>query len=99
LGPLEGSATALADVFFAPRLAASRIHNYTQVLNPKFYTELDPMVRKEALKSLAAVAGFALSMDALAKLAGAEVSLDPRNPDFLKGKFGNTRFDPFAGHQ
>jgi len=99
LGPLEGAAKPLADVFFAPRLMASRVHTYTQVLNPKFYTTLDPSVRKEALKSLFAVAATGGLVGEIAKLGGAQVSNDPTNSDFRKIKIGNTRIDPFGGFQ
>lgn len=96
---LEQSAETLADVFFAPRLMASRVHTYTQVLNPKFYTTLDPMVRKEALKSLFALAGMGTLVGEAARLAGAQVNNDPTNSDFRKIKIGNTRIDPFGGFQ
>ena len=99
LGKLEPVAKELADGFFAPRLIASKIQRYGQVLNPKFYSEMDPMVRSAHLKSLLATAGTGLMMGEAAKLAGAEVNNDPTNTDFRKIKIGNTRLDVFGGDQ
>lgn len=99
LGRLEPIAKELADGFFAPRLIASKIQRYGQVLNPKFYTEMDPMVRSAQLKSLLATAGTGLMMGEAAKLAGAEVNNDPTNTDFRKIKIGDTRLDVFGGDQ
>lgn len=99
LGRLEPSAKVLSDVFFAPRLMASKVQRYGQVLNPKFYTELDPMVRKEALKSLFATAGTGLLMGETARMMGAQVNNDPTSSDFRKIRFGDTRLDTFGGDQ
>ena len=95
LGRFEKNAVELNAMLFSPRLLASRL----QMLNPKYYMDLPPMVRKEAFKSLFAVARAGLIMTGMAKLAGAEVETDPRSADFLKARFGNTRVDPFGGFQ
>lgn len=95
LGRLEKSAVALNDVFFSPRLIASRVN----MLNPMTYANASPMVRKEYLKSLFAIAGTGVGVAALGKLAGGEVENDPESTDFGKVKFGNTRLDPYGGFQ
>jgi len=95
LGPLEGSAKVLSSVFFSPRLMASRL----QMLNPMYYVNLQPAVRKQALRSLFALAGAAGTFVTLGKLAGGTVESDPASSDFGKIKFGNTRLDPYGGFQ
>ncbi|MET0786439.1 MAG: hypothetical protein ABWY25_07025, partial [Paenisporosarcina sp.] len=91
----EKNANALAMALWSPRLLASRM----RFLNPMTYMGLNPQVRKEYLsglfRTLGAWAGFA----GLAKMMGAEVSMDPRSSDFGKIKMGNTRIDPGAGFQ
>lgn len=97
LGSLERSAVALNTFFFSPRLAASRIH----LLNPGYY--LNPakpkFVRKEAIKALVAYTGTVTTVLSLAKMAGAEVGLDPRDANFGKIMIGKTRVDIMAGFQ
>lgn len=89
----------LNEMFFAPRYNASRVQMYTQVLNPKLYTSMDPITRREALRSLFGVVGTGLLLGELGKFAGAEVSNDPTSSDFRKMRFGDTRIDNFAGLQ
>jgi hypothetical protein len=72
---------------------------YKRFLNPKTYSNEDPIMRKQALKSLLAVFGFGAAVGELSRLAGAEVSNDPNSSDFRKIKIGNTRVDPFSGFQ
>lgn len=100
LGVMEKNSKILSDIFFAPKLMASRIHTYTQVLNPKFYTQIDPMVRKEAIKSILAITGTGTMLGQVSKLIpGVEVNSDPSNSDFGKIKTGQTRMDPYGGYQ
>lgn len=92
---LQKSQVALNGALFSPRLMASRLN----LLNPVYYTQLDPFVRKEALKSLLTFGGTALTIAGLSKLAGADVGTDPRSADFGKIKVGDTRYDPWGGFQ
>lgn len=96
LGRAEKYADDLNAVFFSPRMIASRF----QTFNPKYYTNLDPFVRKEAIKSALAIAGFGLMVTHLMKWAGgAETKYNPLSSDFLKAKWGRARLDPFGGYQ
>jgi hypothetical protein len=94
LGALAPAGNALSTALFSPRLLASRINT----LNPQWYMSLDPIVRREALRthlsSAAAVMGL---LGAAAMIPGVTVGRDPRSADFGKIKVGNTRFDLTGG--
>lgn len=92
---MERAAPVVNAVFFSPRLMASRLN----LLNPYFYAQLDPFVRKEALKTLFADAGLFGGIYGLWKLNGGDVEVDPRSADFGKLKIGNTRYDVLGGFQ
>jgi hypothetical protein len=92
---LDSLAPVLNGVFFSPRYAMSRI----QVLNPRTYWKMSPAARSIAMKKMAEFTGVVATTLGLAKLAGADVSLDPDSADFLKIKAGNTRYDVLAGFQ
>lgn len=89
------AAPFLNNLFFSPRLIASRV----QMLNPVFYAKLDPVVRKEAVKQLLIFSGLATSVLTMASQAGFDVEVDPRSTDFGKIKVGNTRYDILGGFQ
>lgn len=90
-----GNAAApwLNGIFFSPRLIASRVN----LLNPAMYYKLDPIVRKQALKSLLSFGAIATTVAGLASMAGFDVETDPRSSDFAKIKEGNTRYDILGG--
>ncbi len=92
---LKKHSDLLNAVFFSPKLIASRI----QFFNPYYYYKLDPYVRWEAIKDGLAFLSAGISILTLAKLAGADVGLDPRSADFGKIKVGNTRYDIWGGFQ
>lgn len=92
---LEKYAQGLSEVFWSPKLQASRL----QALNPINYVLTEPQVRKEYLKAALRSAGAWTTLAGLGKLAGAEVNLDSTSTDFGKMKFGNFRMDPAGGFQ
>lgn len=93
LGSWTQSATKLSSIFFSPRLIASRVN----LLNPKYYADLSPVVRKEAVKSLLSLGAIATTVASLAAAGGADVEVDPRSSSFAKIKVGNTRYDILGG--
>lgn len=95
LGKFNQAVPFLNGVFFSPRLIASRL----TLMNPATYVRLDPIVRKEAIKSLLSFSGIAMTVLGLAAAGGLSVSGDPRSADFAKIKTGNTRFDILGGFQ
>lgn len=95
LGKAEPVAQFLNNVFFSPRLIASRFN----MLNPIWYAQQTPFVRKEAIKNMAKFIGSGMSILGLAAGAGADVELDPRSTDFGKIRIGDTRFDIWGGFQ
>lgn len=108
-GNFEKIAPELNSIFFSPRLIASRL----TILNPNYYIKASPFVRKEAIKSLLAIAGFGLTTNSLLAAMGGKTNTQlsdnkgtfpsipglPTNADFMKSKFGNTRIDPYGGFQ
>lgn len=96
-GVFKKGAPLLNVGFFSPRLMASRL----KLLNPLYYTnpKLNPAVRKEALTQLLSFATTGMTVLGLAKLAGAEVGINPSSADFGKIKVGNTRYDIWGGFQ
>ena len=79
--------------FFSPRFVMSRF----QV--PFAVFSRDAQVRKIVARNLIGYVGAGLTALTLYKLAGAEVGLDPRSPDFGKARIGRTRVEIWAGYQ
>lgn len=94
-GLIEKHVQTLSTTLFAPRLWAARLNT----LNPQYYARLSPAARKVALENAAAFAGVASVVLGAAVAIGAEVETDARSSDFLKIKFGDTRYDIFGGLQ
>ena len=89
---------------FAPRFSYSRILAPFQPLRGleigrKGVSFKNPRVNKAIVKDYAAVGAMAITTLSLLKLGGAEVGTDPEDSDFGRARFGNTRFDIFAGIQ
>ena len=82
-------------LLFSPRLLKSRL----DFMNPFWYASLHPVARREALEQFATMTAMVGSVLGLAKMAGAEVGLDPRDSDFAKIKIGDTRIDLLGGFQ
>lgn len=95
LGKLNTSGAVLNNIFFSPRLIASRFN----MLNPVWYAKQTPSVRKEALLNMAKFIGTGATVLAVAKASGADVESDPRSTDFGKIKIGDTRWDIWGGFQ
>lgn len=96
LGGMELAAPVLNGLFFSPRYIASRFN----LLNPVTYAKMPPAVRQMALKSALTYIGFtALFVTLLGTSDELDVEWDPRSSDFGKVRFGNTRYDPWAGFQ
>jgi hypothetical protein len=92
---VERAARTLVDVFFSPRLLASRM----KMLNINTYISADPFTRKLYIKGLLSAMATWWSIAALLELAGWEVGKDPNSADFGKAKLDNTRIDPGGGFQ
>jgi hypothetical protein len=60
---------------------------------------MDPVLRKQSLKSLFAIAGAGMMTAEVSRELGAKVSHDPTSTDFMKIKIGDTRIDLFGGYQ
>lgn len=91
-----------AGFFFAPRFAVSR---FTSPLYLRHLASGDPVAReigRNTAKAFASFIGTNIAILALLKLTfgdDIEIELDPRSPDWGKGRIGNTRIDLWAGYQ
>lgn len=94
-GWIDRHAEGLSQALFSPRLWKSRL----DMLNPLYYYQLKGPARKYALESAGSFASIAGVVLGLAVLAGADVETDPRSSDFLKIRFGDTRYDILGGFQ
>jgi len=99
LGKLERHAELGNILFYSPRFISSRVRMWNRFFNPYTYAMTNPVVRKEQLRSLLGVASAWGTIGGVGKMAGADISLDPRSSDFSKVRIGNFRLDPGGGFQ
>lgn len=92
-------APALNIAMFSPRLLASRVQLLNNMINPVTIARMPAGARwamiADNVKFLAATGAFI----GLAKAAGATVSTDPDDAEFLKIRVGNTVYDNLTGLQ
>lgn len=82
-----------SNTFFGARLMASRFN----LLNPAYYVKMPKEVRVEAMKDMATFTGMLIATGLAGMAAGGTVSFDPDDAEFLKLKFGNTKYDLSGG--
>lgn len=110
VGKLERVSGILNSIFFSIRNQTAKFQLLTSALTgrkildprkkqPTEYYKLDPIVRKEIMKTMAKDIGFTMGALSVASLLGGQVETDSRSSDFLKLKIGDTRIDPWAGWQ
>ena len=100
------ASTILGNTFYGVRLMASQINT----LNPKNYIDikaLNPLsnkklkdydaVKLDAVKDMVGFTSGVILTGAAAVAAGAKVSFDPNDPDFLQVRFGDKVYDLTGG--
>jgi 2'-5' RNA ligase len=98
-GQLFDNSVPFLNVFFyAPRYAVSRI----QMLNPLTYARnlkspQHRVVFRQQMSELFQSAAMLAATAALARAAGAAISFDDEDPDFLNIRWGSTRYDVLGG--
>ena len=90
---LEGAAPFMNAAFFSPRFVLSRVQAPLAMITSR------GAARKEAVGSMVGFVGTGLGILSMAKMAGADVELDPRSSDFGKVRIGPVRYDFWAGEQ
>jgi len=93
LGRLEPLADVLNLPMFSPRLLASKFN----VISPVRYARMHPAARKVALTEMFRAAGSLTTTMGLAKLAGADVDLDPFSGGFGTIDADGTSYDLSGG--
>lgn len=95
----QGWASVLNATFFSPRFMLSIPQRHLAALTT------DPYIRNEVLKDIGAFYGSGLTLVGLAYMGSkagilpVDVEVDRRSSDFGKIRVGNTRIDPWGGHQ
>jgi hypothetical protein len=83
----------VSNTFYGARLMAANINS----LNPVKYYKLPPGVRKEVMKDMLSYVTTTAGIMLAASAAGAEVEMDPDEPDFLQMRFGDKVYDITGG--
>lgn len=103
IGPLHLKANqfapALNVLMFSPRLLKSRVELLNNMFNPVAWRNMPANARGQILADNIKFIGAVTATMALAKAAGASVSLDPDDSEFLKIRFGDTVYDNLTGLQ
>jgi hypothetical protein len=107
----QGAAPLLNGIFFSPRFAVSRFQALTSpgtlagkalfhMATGKAGLAADELaVSKLAAQDMAKYIGGNMVILGLAARAGADIETDPRSPEFLKIRVGDTLIDPWGGEQ
>lgn len=94
-GPIKESwAAPLNALFYAPRKVSGTVNMF----NPIYYAKLSPVARTAAMKQLAGSLVVTGAVLTLAKIAGAQVSFDPRDQKFAKIDIGGEKLDMTGGN-
>jgi len=110
LGTWERKAGFLNSIFFSARNQTAKFQLLAAAVSgkkifdpiskaPKEYYKLDPIVRKEIMKTAAKDIALNIGILTATSALGAEVELNPLSSDFLKVKVGKARYDIWAGWQ
>lgn len=92
---MRGFANIANATFFSPRLLISRFQTIYDLINPN----MSQRVRKLAAADLVEFVGAGLlALWLLSLIPGIEINKDPRNSDFGKIRYGDTRIDFWAGY-
>jgi hypothetical protein len=83
----------LGNTFYGARLMASRFN----MLNPLTYVKLSPEMRKQALADITSWVGTTIAVGYALSKAGATISLNPDDGDFLQARFGKKVYDISGG--
>ncbi len=102
-GEIQGSAAKILNgVLFSPRYMSSKVHfmaiEPARLLLPESKGGYAPGARRLVATRYAQYIGVVMMTAALVKAAGGTVSTDPEQADFLKAKFGDTRYDLTSGN-
>jgi polyhydroxyalkanoate synthesis regulator phasin len=92
-------APALNIAMFSPRLLASRVQLLNNMINPVTIARMPAGARKAMIADNVKFLAATGALLGLAKAAGATVSTDPDDAEFLKIRVGNTVYDTLTGLQ